>query len=149
MDFRADNRRALLQRVDVTHKGFRLTVDLHDIGDLDDGVFLGLGEFTLSGRTFNIKGHDTERGNLGVLAFARERLNSVKVTHIEFDLARTHFLRAMTHLPILLRDLDPRHSSNLVVDHEAQRIRHVTLVGDRAQYVFAGGKFYATLEHLA
>ena len=94
-------------------------MDLHDIGDLDDWVFLGLGEFTLSRRTFNIKGHDTERGYLGVLSFARERLNSVKVVHVEFDLARTHFLRAISHLPILLRDLDPRHASDLIVDHEA------------------------------
>ena len=97
MDFGADDGRALFQGEDVTDEGFGLAVDFYDVGDLDDGVFFGLGEFALAGRTFNIEGHDAEWGYLGVLSFAWETLNSIKIVHIEFYLTRTHFLHAFPY----------------------------------------------------
>ncbi len=102
---------------------------LHDIGNLYNGVQASHGEPALLGRALYIKGHDPQRGNLGVFPLEGQLVHVVGVEHVDLYLAGCLLILGMPDLIVGGVDAEPGHAHDARVDHETQGVGHVGLEG--------------------
>ena len=131
----ADNRRALLQRENISDKHIVLTLNLDNICDLDNRIGVWRGEPAGLSRALYVETENAQRSDLRVFALARQTLDTVVVDHVKLDLAGGLPLAVVPHFPFTFLNPDPCHTANFIVNHEPQCVRHVRLIADLAEAV--------------
>jgi hypothetical protein len=120
-DLSVDDQTARVEDEDITNKGFCFSISRHHVGNLDDGILVGLREYPFAAGAFNVKGQDPQRRHLGPLSVIGVR-DQVSVMDKGLNLAiRLAFSRRQNRI-FLRRNLDPRHTRETRVDHESQHI---------------------------
>ena len=80
-----NDRKAALERKDVLNNRLALPHNCDGIGNLNDGILLGLGKVSFAALAFNVKGKDAKRSNPVPFAFGLTG-NNIIVRNVNLDL---------------------------------------------------------------
>ena len=129
-DLSTDDGQTPPEREDVLHDGtVVVAVDADGIGNLDDGILLGLGEVTLPALTLDVQTQDAEGGDLVPLALGLVRHDLVE-GHVELELAVGLLLRlALAEAVRPLGEGEPAGPGDVPIDHESEDEGDVALEG--------------------